>query len=214
MPKDKRKWIDISVTLKSGMVHWPGDPPVIVKRMKDIKKGSNANVSFVSMGTHTGTHMDAPLHFLESGRGIDKAPLGAVIGQARVISIKDKVSIKPEELRKYRIRKGERLIFKTLNSQRCWKADKFIKDFVYISNEAAKYLAGICVRTVGVDYLSVGGYKKDGANVHKLLLAKGVWIMEGLNLSNVKQGYYDLVCLPLKILDSDGSPARAVIRRQ
>jgi arylformamidase len=162
------------------------------------------------MGSHTGTHMDAPLHFFKNGKSLHKMPFEATIGPTRVIYINDKMSITPEELRKYNIRRGERILFKTANSLRCWKTNRFIKDFVYISKEAAKYLTKVNVRTIGVDYLSVGG----DTSVHHSLLKAGIWIIEGLNLSSARKGRYDLICLPLKILNSDGAPCRAIIRER
>ncbi|MFH1440637.1 MAG: cyclase family protein [Candidatus Omnitrophota bacterium] len=204
------EWIDISLTISSGMVHWPGDPAVRVNRTKNMDKGDSNNVSLISMGSHTGTHMDAPCHFFSRGKSLDKMPLGAVIGPARVLGITDTKCITEQELKRCRIKRGERILFKTKNSS-FWKSNVFQKDFVYITPEAAKYLSDAGVSVIGVDYLSVGSYKKDGAATHKTILGAGIWIIEGLNLSGVKPGKYDLCCLPLKILDSDGAPARAVI---
>lgn len=205
-------WLDISVPLYTGMAHWPDNPPVSIERMMDIDRGDTANVSKLSLGAHTGTHMDAPIHFFPTGKGIDTMPLTATIGLARVIEIHDTESIKPEELHTYQIKSGERILFKTRNSKRCWQTDDFVKDFVYISHEAAQYLAAQQVQTVGVDYLSVGGFFKDGVETHQALLSAGIWIIEGLNLSSVQAGAYELICLPLKIKGSDGAPSRAVLR--
>lgn len=205
------KWIDISVTIRSGMVHWPQDPAVHIKRTKNMDAGDKDNVSFIKMGSHTGTHMDAPLHFIKKEKGLDKMPLDAAIGPARVLGIRDKHRIGVKELKTYSIKSGERIIFETRNSS-YWKRSGFRKDFVYIPSDAAVYLASLGVRVVGVDYLSVGGYHKGGAQTHKILLKAGIWIIEGLNLYGVKPGDYELICLPLKILNSDGAPARAIIR--
>ncbi|MDQ2904049.1 MAG: cyclase family protein [Ktedonobacteraceae bacterium] len=207
-----QEWLDISVPLRTGMVHWPDNPPVQIERMMDIGKGDAANVSRISMGVHTGTHMDAPVHFLQTGKGIDSMPLTAAIGQARVIEISDPAAITAEELGTQRIQQGERVLFKTQNSTRCWHSDEFIQDFIYISQEAARYLAQQQVQTVGVDYLSVGGFFKDGAETHHALLGAGIWIIEGLNLASVTPGLYDLICLPLRIAGCDGAPARAILR--
>lgn len=206
-------WIDISVPIYAGMVHWPDNPPVHIERMLDMDRGDVCNVSTIAMGSHTGTHMDAPLHFLQTGKSIAEMPLDATLGSARVIEIRDPESIKPDELRPHAIRRGERVLFKTQNSTRCWKTDGFIEDFVYISQEAARYLAELGVRTVGVDYLSVGGYSKDGVETHQALLKAGIWIIEGLDLSQVEPGTYELICLPLKVVRGDGAPARAIIRK-
>ena len=206
-------WIDISVPVYSGMAHWPDNPPVQIERMLDMGRGDAANVSKLSMGAHTGTHMDAPCHFLPGGQGIDAAPLAALIGLARVIEISDPVSITSEELAACAIQRGERVLFKTRNSARCWQSDDFVQDFVYIAQAAARYLAAQQVQVVGVDYLSVGGYTQDGPETHQALLSAGIWIIEGLNLAAVQPGEYELICLPLKIVGSDGAPARAVLRK-
>ena len=207
-----KKWIDISVSLHSGMVHWPDNPPVKIERLKDMNRGAVCNVSVMSLGAHTGTHMDAPLHFFKNGKSLDKLPLEAAIGPARVVEIKDREMVRPDELRAHNLRRGERILFKTRNSSRCWKTDAFIKDFVYISREAAQHLVDRGIRTIGVDYLSVGGFHRDGLETHRILLGAEVWIIEGINLSKVKPGNYELVCLPLKVLGSDGAPARALLR--
>jgi len=156
--------------------------------------------------------MDAPIHFFPNGKGIDAMPLSAAIGRARVIEIHDPASIKPADLYPYQIQRGERILFKTNNSNRCWQTNDFVEDFVYISQEAAFYLAAQQVQTVGVDYLSVGGFRKDGVETHHALLEAGIWIIEGLNLSQVQSGIYELICLPLKIEQSDGAPARAILK--
>ncbi|MBI3617072.1 MAG: cyclase family protein [Candidatus Omnitrophica bacterium] len=194
------------------MVRWPGDPKIKIKQIHSIAKGATANVSHISMGSHTGTHMDAPFHFFPKGEGIDAIPLDAAVGKARVIEIHDRESIKADELKGHNIRSGERILFKTINSRRCWKTEHFVKDFVYVSAEAAKFLAARKIKSLGVDYLSVGGYLKDGEATHRALLKAGIWIIEGLNLSKARPGEYELVCLPLKLLHGDGAPARVIVR--
>jgi arylformamidase len=205
-------WIDISVPLHTGMVHWPDNPPVQIELMLDMSRGDVCNVSTLSMGSHSGTHMDSPRHFIATGPGIDSMPFDATIGRARVIEIADTESIKPAELRPHAIQRDERVLFKTQNSQYCWKTDTFVEDFIYISQAAAHYLAELGVKTVGVDYLSVGGFKHDGTETHQALLGAGIWIIEGLDLSQVQAGTYELICLPLKVNSGDGTPARAILR--
>ncbi len=207
-------WIDVSVSLHTGMAHWPDNPPVQIEYMLHMGRGDICNVSTLSLGSHTGTHMDGPFHFLPEGKGLHEMPFDAAIGRARVLEISDPESIKPDELRLHKIRQGERLLFKTLNSSRCWQTDTFIEDFVYISQEAARYLASVGVKTVGIDYLSVGGYTKDGVETHRALLEADIWIIEGLDLSQVEPGTYELICLPVKIDGSDGAPARAILRKE
>lgn len=193
------------------MVHWPDNPPVRIRAFFHMDRGDPGTVSEMSLGVHTGTHMDAPVHFYKRGVGMDRLPFEAVLGPARVLTIKDKESIKEKELRSHRIREGERILFKTRNSFRCWRTDSFLEDFVYISPEGARYLADRGVQTVGVDYLSVGGMH-NGPEIHQILLRGKIWIIEGLNLSRVAPGDYELICLPLKIIDTDGAPARAILR--
>src|SRR6266566_1726521 len=173
------QWIDISLGLHDGMVHWPDNPPVQIGFVKAIDKGDVCNVSKISMGVHSGTHMDAPLHFFQDGKSIDTMPLEASIGRARVIEIQDTESIKVAELEQHRIQMGERILFKT----------------------------------IGVDYLSVGGYFKDGPETHRALLGASIWIIEGLNLASVAAGEYELICLPVKLTGSEGAPARAILKK-
>lgn len=205
--------IDISVPLKSGMVTWPGDPAVELEQTMSIERGDVCNYTTIHAGLHIGTHMDAPRHFIRDGVAMHTMPLEATIGEARVIEIADPVAIRRAELEPHEIQPGERLLFKTRNSTERWNDDEFHHDFIYIANEAAQYLVGCGVRTVGVDYLSIGGFHHDGVLTHQTLLGAGVWVIEGLNLGAAAPGKHELICLPLKILGADGAPARAVLRR-
>jgi arylformamidase len=206
-------WIDISVPLHNGMAHWPNDRPFERAETEMIANGDPCNLSEISTSAHIGTHMDAPRHYLADGAGIETFPISAGVGRARVIAIHDPELIRVSELQPYRLMKGERVLFKTRNSEECWKTSKFHEKFVHIPHESAAYLADCGLQTVGVDYLSVGGYDSDGAETHRTLLTAGIWIIEGLNLKDVEPGDYDLICLPLNIVGSDGAPARAVLRR-
>lgn len=207
-----KKWIDISVPNYQGMVHWPGDPAFETRLVKSIERGDVCNLTHIALSAHTGTHMDSPRHFIRDGRAMEAFPPDATIGRARVIEIKDKVCIHDQELKAHKLKRGERILFKTRNSKRSWKTAAFDEDFIYISKEGAQHIVDCGVMTVGVDYLSVGGFKKDGVETHQILLGKEVWIIEGLNLAKIKPGTYDLVCLPIHLLGSDGAPARAVLR--
>lgn len=194
------------------MVHYPGTPGVTIQRVNEIRSGATANESRISMGAHSGTHMDAPIHFLPEGDGIDQMPLSATIGLATVIHIHNRHSITRRELMRHSIAKGDRVLLKTYNSPRCWEAARFLSDFVYLANDAALWLVDRGVRTVGIDYLSIGGYKKNGPEVHRLLLSHRIWIIEGLNLTHVEPGIYEMICLPLRLEGADGAPARAILR--
>jgi arylformamidase len=194
------------------MVNWPGDAPFHRLETLKIANGDPCNLSQFCSSAHIGTHMDAPRHFLVDGHGMESMPIDAVIGPARVIAIQDPDLIRVKEIEPHRLREGDRVLFKTRNSDRLWKTNDFQEQFVHIPQDTAAYLASLKVRTIGVDYLSVGGYETDSAETHQALLSAGIWLIEGLNLQHVEQGEYELVCLPLKLVGSDGAPARAVLR--
>lgn len=213
MPAGESPWIDVSVPLRPGVLHWPGDPPFELERISEIAKGDLCDVSAVRMSSHTGTHLDAPRHFLRDGAGIDRLPLDALIGPALVIEIADRRTILPAELARHAIPRGARVLFKTRNGE-LWDGRPFTEDYVAVSPEAAEWLVEQEVKLVGVDYLSVGPAGDAGAHVHCTLLSAGVCIVESLQLASITPGDYDLVCLPLNLLDADGAPARALLRRR
>jgi arylformamidase len=211
---ETHNWIDVSVPLREGMVVWPKDIKIKIDHRRGSQNVESGTNSSLFMGVHTGTHMDAPRHFFAKGKSIDEMPFDTTIGPARVIEIADAVSIKENEIRQHNIRKGERILFKTRNSQRCWQDDNFVRDFVYLTREAARYLANTGVRLVGIDYLSVGSPldpDTTSPDTHQLLLGAEIWLIEGLNLSPVNTGNYNLVCLPLKLIQTDGSPVRVIL---
>jgi arylformamidase len=205
------KWIDISVPLKTGMVHYPGDPVVQIVREQDISRGDMVNVSRLALSAHSGTHIDAPLHFCEKGTAIDQIPIEAITGKARVIEVRDDESIKPSDIGGCGIGPGEIILFKTRNSL-LWSEETFNKDHVYLSTEAALLLVEKKVRTVGIDYLSIGGFERNEVEAHLTLLDASIWIIEGLDLSAASGGFYEFVCLPLRIAGGEAAPARAIIR--
>jgi len=209
-------WIDVSVPVRNGMVQWPSDPAFKSRLKKTIGDVNNSpcNLTYMNMSAHTGTHMDAPRHFVAEGATMETLPIDAVMGPCRVIEIKDPIAITAAELEQHDLKHGERILFKTHNSEHSWQTDDFDEDFIYIAQDGARHITERGVMTVGVDYLSVGGYRKDGVETHVELLGAEVWIIEGLNLSEIEPGEYDLACLPLKLVGSDGAPARAVLRRR
>jgi arylformamidase len=204
------KLFEVSVLLRDGLVPWPGDPPFRLERVSDIARGDVCTFSTLSMSAHAGTHVDAPLHFLQRGRSVDLWPLDATVGPARVIAIRHPRTIEVDELRPLRIRKGERLLFKTRNSAR-ERPGVFFKDYVSVSPDAARYLASRRLRAVGIDGPSVGPFEQ-GAETHRILLGAGIWIVEWLDLRRVPAGPCDLICMPLRIVGGDGAPARAILK--
>ncbi|MDP8257736.1 MAG: cyclase family protein [Candidatus Alcyoniella australis] len=209
---DSSGWIDVTVGLRDKMPSWPGDPLVKISKVLDMDKGDRLNLTQIQISAHSATHMDAPRHFIRDGQSVDQAPLDVLIGRARVIEIADTESIKVEELRKHGVRKGERLLFKTRGGDQLWQRDSFATDYVYISDSAARMLAATEVRLVGIDYLSVEGFDCEDSPTHLALLGAGIWLIEGLDLSRVTQGEYEMICLPLKIVGADGAPARVLLR--
>lgn len=212
---------DISVPISNTLVQWPGDPPVCIERTLDLHQGDPATVSFLHMGSHTGTHVDAFSHFKREGQSLDAMDLSLYVGPALVIEIEDPRCITLGELQRnpsfLDLRKAQRVLFKTLNSRKQWYRQPFDEDFCHINPHAADFLIELGVRLVGIDYLSVEGYHAETlyeavAPTHHKLLEAGVYIVEGLDLSQVQAGWYELICLPLKIQDGDGAPARVILR--
>ena len=204
---------DISVPIRSGMPVYEGDPGVDIQSWSALAKGDSANVSFLHFGAHTGTHVDAPAHFIEGTRKIDALSFEALIGPARVIRVPDDVTeIDPDFLDACDIDQVERVLFHTRNSG-FWH-EGFRKDFTHLSPEAAQKLVHLGVKLVGIDYLSIEKFHSGHHRTHLALLSNDVVIVEGLNLSDIPAGDYELICLPLKIAGGagDGSPARAVLR--
>ena len=207
------KIYDITVPIRSTMPVYEGDPGVKIDAWSAFAKGDSSNVSMLNFGAHTGTHVDAPAHFIEGARKIDALPLEVLIGAARVIRVADDVTeITPEFLERCDLGGIERVIFHTRNSG-LW-SDNFRRDYTHLLPEAARNLVDRGVKLVGTDYLSIEKFHSGHHRTHLTLLSSNVVIVEGLNLSDVPEGDYELICLPLKIADGsgDGAPARAVLR--
>lgn len=207
------EWIDITVPIRPGMVIYDGDPAVSRHRVQSIAGGAICNVSRMDLGVHTGTHIDAPVHFIDGAGGVEVTPLDALIGTARVVDATAITRDLDEALlRGLDLPLGaQRLLFKTPNS-RLWDRDTFSDDFFGITEGGARYLVGRGVRLVGIDYLSIAP-KDNPAPTHIALLEAGVVILEGLDLRKVEPGDYMLACLPLLIPGSDGAPSRALLTR-
>jgi arylformamidase len=212
-----KDWIDITypMPVNKPMPYFPADPkPPVIERIVDVDKGDRVTMSQISINSHNGTHIDSPLHFIAHASSIDQMPIDTGVGPARVIEIKDRETIKVKELEPHKIKAGERILFKTRNSAEAYKSDKFVEDYVYFSNEAAHYLAGIKPRLVGLDYITIGkfGDQSNIAETHEALLKAGVYILEMIDLSGVKPGNYELLCLTLRMERGDAGPCRAILR--
>jgi arylformamidase len=203
---------DITLTITPQLIVWPGDSPVVIKRTSSIALGDNSNVSQVTMSCHTGTHVDAPHHFLNNGKTVDNLSLDLLIGRAYVLYLPDINMITASILMDADIPpRTRRLLFKTRNSD-YWANgnNEFQTDFVGLSVDAAELLVDRNVKLVGIDYLSIAPYKMS-TPVHTILLNAGMVVIEGLDLSQVSQGRYTLHCLPLKLGGADGAPTRAIL---
>jgi arylformamidase len=207
----KMTFYDVTVPISNAMITWPSDPAVSITGTSLISRGDFCNLSELKIGSHCGTHIDAPSHFLENGRTIDQLALENLIGEATVFEFKHKENIDVSDIKQLRFDNVKRVLFKTVNSS-YWKFSTFKKDFVYLTKDAAQYLVDKGIRLVGVDYLSVEKFESQLAETHHTLLRNDVIILEGLDLSNVERGRYELIALPLKIKDGDGSPARVVLK--
>jgi arylformamidase len=183
------------------MVVYPGDPTMSLTRATSLAAGDIANVSQMELGVHTGTHVDAPLHFFDGAAAVEALDLDALVGPAQIVEVTG-----PGDIEADAVPEGaERILFKTRNSA-AWAEDGFYEDFAAISPEAASRLVATGVRLVGVDYLSVGSVE-----THETLLRAGIIAVEGLDLRGIEPGAYTLVCLPLNLVGSDGAPARAIL---
>ena len=202
--------IDISVPNGPGQHVYPGDPAPRVERAKQISRGDVCNVSLLAMGSHTGTHVDAPYHFIDDGARLGEVSLDRMVGEAVVLDLRGRSAVDGEALAGAAIRSGDIVLCLTDNSAR-WEAPDFQRDFTYLTLAAARLLVERGVRAVGIDYLSIEQFGSQEFPVHHLLLGTGVFIIEGLDLRGVEPGRYTLVCLPLKFPELDGAPARAVL---
>lgn len=204
--------LDISVPLVSGMITFPGNPEFELQPIKRIADGGSSNVSRLVLGTHTGTHVDAPRHFFDEGAAVDAIPLDLLIGRARVLQMSRRGGITREDLSGSGLREDVRVLLKTANSG-FWNGQPFREDYTHLTESGARYLVEQGVKVVGIDYLSIEQYKKPGAPAHRALLGDGVIIIEGLNLADAEPGMYEMYCLPLRVTAGDGAPARVVLRR-
>jgi arylformamidase len=203
---------DVTLTISNSLITYPGDPGIQISRAHSIGEKFNSNLTKIDMGAHTGTHVDAPVHFIEGAPGVELLDLNVLVGPVLVIDITQEESISAENLKSKKIDEGlERILFRTRNSE-FWESspDEFHSDFVGITADGAEWLVKKSIKLVGIDYLSIAPYHQ-AAPTHTILLKAGVIPIEGLNLSKIKPGLYFLACLPLKIQGSDGAPSRVIL---
>ena len=205
-------FIDISIPINENLPVWPGDPQITLHWISQIKDGDESNVSEMEMSVHTGTHIDAPLHFIVAGKSVDQIPMSILIGEVVVVEVPKDVKLITESfLDNLTFKLPERVLFKTKNSL-IWegKNSKFVADFVAVSATGAQWLVEHGVRLVGIDYLSIAPFD-DTVHTHEILLGSGIIVIENLDLSKVSPGNYRLICLPLNLDGREAAPARVVL---
>jgi arylformamidase len=205
------KYIDISVAVSPQLPTWPGSPKIKFQRNLELDRGDIANDTTIEFSVHTGTHIDAPLHFIAKGNSVDKLPLDVLIGSASVVDLLDVEVITAQTLENLSLSpQVERLLIRTRNSQ-LWQKSDFEPDFVALSADAAQWIVDRGIRLIGVDYLSVQRFY-DGPETHLILLGAETIVIEGLNLAHVSPGEYELICLPIKLAGVEGAPARVILK--
>lgn len=204
---------DVTLTIREGMPVWPGEPEVTLQRVKKLEEGANSNVTYMGFAVHTGTHVDAPCHFLADDDGVDRLPLDVLVGDAVVVEMPQSVDqITAADIAASGLAKGtERVLFKTRNSHYWIEGSvSFQPNFVGITEDGAQALVEMGVKLVGIDYLSIAPYKKSRPT-HLVMFQSKMVVIEGLDLSKVNPGMYTLYCLPLKLSNADGAPARVIL---
>lgn len=203
---------DISVSLNRQAAVWPGDEPIRTKTISSRQQGDTFHISKFTLGTHSGTHIDAPFHLIESGRKLSEIPLSQLILPIRVVQYDEKEHISREFVRSLSFKNVAGVLFKTANS-RWWEnpSEPFHEDFIALTPAAASELAGSGLKLIGIDYFSIEPFDSVNYIVHQTLLQKNIVILENANLSAVVPGKYQLICLPLKLEAPDGAPVRAVL---
>jgi arylformamidase len=211
------EWIDVSAALDPAKTPvYEGDAAMAFDFLMDMRRGDALTLSKLALGAHSGTHVDAPMHFIRDGAPVDRVAMDRLIGSARVLEIADSVqAIDAAELNRHAWKGAERVIFRTRASSQGWmRLPTFRRDFAFIAPDAARLLADAGVRLVGIDYLSSEQFGAPAPTTHRILLGEGIPIVEGLDLTDVMAGNYDLIVLPIKVAGHEGAPARAVMRRR
>jgi arylformamidase len=204
---------DVSVPLSGALPTFPGDPPFELQSICKIGPASPYALSRIACGSHTGTHVDAPAHFIAGGAAVDELPLEILMGKARVVELAESDSIAREHLEALDLSDDLRLLIKTRMSGQP-REPEFRSDYSYLTTEAAVYLAQIGIKLVGTDCCSIEQFGNHDYPAHRALLSAGVVIVEGLDLAEVEPGEYEMACLPLRVVGADGAPARVVLKER
>ncbi len=205
------KLYDATLSIHEKMVVFPGDPPFKKEPVSQIQTGDDFNLTRITMGTHLGTHVDPPAHYLEAGATVEQIPLESMVGPGVVADLRGRSQIDGHDLEKSNIGDHKRVLLKTDNGPRLLEST-FHQNYVHLTEDGARYLVEHKVRLVGIDYISIEHHENPGSPVHHLLLEAGVLVVEGVHLLEIPPGEYEIFCLPLKIKGADGAPARILLR--
>ncbi len=211
-----KQWIDVSFPYYEGMAIYLGNPSYEREVVQDVSRGDSATVSKITMGTHTGTHIDAPLHVFKDGKSVDQIPLERMNGRARVVDLRGIGEISVERLGAERLCRDDIVLMKTDNSER-YQGTQVLSDYVTLTYEAAEYFVEIGVKMVGIDYMTIErprGKRMEGKSIHRILLGADVVIAEGLDFRSAGAGVYEMICLPLCLKGADGAPTRMLLRKR
>ncbi|MFO8011579.1 MAG: cyclase family protein [Dehalococcoidia bacterium] len=206
-----RNLYDISMSIYAGMLTWPGNPRFSLDKVKSIADGDSSNISLLRIGTHTGTHVDAPRHFINTASGVDSINPTILVGPARLVQLPEAELIDRRLLSSFDLAGVSRLLLGTRNSALLHQS-QHTPEYAYLTEDGAEYLVEKGIKLIGIDYLSIEQFRSPGHVTHRVLLEAGLVIVEGLDLSCIPPGEYELICLPLKLKDADGAPARALLR--
>jgi len=207
-----KRLFDISMEITKDTIVYPGDTKIVFTEDNSISKGDTCNTWSMSFGSHMGTHVDAPKHFCEDGLTIDQLTPDFFVGKAKVYEVKNRKYIGAEDISEFDIQKNDIILLKTSNSE-LPTIGEFNTDFVYITAEAAVYLAEKGIKTLGFDYLSIEKYGSKSNDAHNTLLGNNIAVIEGLRLKNIEPGIYDIIALPINLLNGNGSPVRAFLSK-
>ena len=210
-----KQWIDISFPYCEGMAIYPGNPPYRRAVVQDVSRGDSATVSQIVMGTHTGTHIDAPLHVFKNGNSVDQIPLGRMNGRARILDLRGIEQIGVEQLKDAKLCADDIVLLQTDNTER-FQGVHVLADYTTLTYDAAEYLVGIGVKMVGIDYMSIERPRErriEGKSIHRILLGAGIVIAEGLDLRDVNVGVFEMQCFPMSLQGADGAPVRMILKK-
>ncbi|MCX7709207.1 MAG: cyclase family protein [Clostridia bacterium] len=208
-----KKIYDISLTLENDLPVWPGDKNPELEQTSFMEKGDVCNVGRFSMGMHTGTHIDVPLHFINDGKSTEDVDLSRFIGRAKVFEVEVPLKIELEHVQNFDIGEDDIIILKVPKNESLLKIKEFSKDYVSLSLEAAQFFANKKIKAVGINYFSIEKFDSSKFAVHKTLLGNDIVVIEGLKLEGIEPGEYEFFCLPLKLKNGNGSPVRAVLMK-